>query len=139
MKSDRGITLVSLILYVVAMVIVVGIVSTLTGYFYKNVDTLQDRNEGAKQYTAFNSYFTGDINEKGNSFIVDLSDSTKIVFENGNQYTFINGNIYFNKIKICKDITSCEFQYDKPNNIVTVNMVIGEKSYNNEYTFKKDI
>ena len=69
MKSEKGITLISLIIYIVAMVIVVAIITTITGYFYGNIDNLQSRNEGAKEYTTFNSYFVNDINEKENYYI----------------------------------------------------------------------
>lgn len=139
MKSEKGITLISLIVYIVAMVVVVTIITTLTGYFYKNIDTLQTGNEGAKQYTAFNSYFISEINKKDNFILTDISDSTKLVFSNGNQFTSINGNIYYNKIKICKEITNCNFQFDNENNKIIVEMMINGKNYKNEYTLKKDI
>lgn len=139
MKSEKGITLISLIVYVVAMVVVVTIITTLTGYFYGNINTLQSRNEGSKQYTAFNSYLINDINKKENYILTDISSDSKIIFANGNQYTFAGSAIYFNKIKICKDITDCQFQYDNEKNKITVEMNIDGKNFNNEYTFKKDI
>ena len=139
MKSEKGITLISLIVYVVAMIVVVAIITTLTGYFYRNIDTLQTGNEGAKQYTTFNSYFTNDINEKDNYVLTDESSSTKLIFANGNQYTYAGNDIYFNKIKICREIESCSFQYNTENKKVTVEMVINGKNYKNEYTCKKDI
>ena len=35
MKSEKGVTLTSLIVYVIGMVMVISIVSVLTTYFYK--------------------------------------------------------------------------------------------------------
>ena len=37
MKDSKGITLTSLIIYIIGMLIVVSIISTLTSFFYKNV------------------------------------------------------------------------------------------------------
>lgn len=139
MKTQKGITLISLIVYVTAMIFVVGAISILTTNFYSNIETLESRNEGAKQYTTFNSYLITDINEKNNVILDNLSTSNKIVFSNGNQYTYINQAIYFNKIKLCKDISTCNFTYNGLENKLTVQLVINGKSYNNEYTLKKDI
>ena len=42
MKSDRGITITSLIIYVIAMLIVIGIIANITAFFYRNVLNLED-------------------------------------------------------------------------------------------------
>ena len=39
MKSEKGVTLISLIIYILAMSIVIGILARVSGTFYKNVDT----------------------------------------------------------------------------------------------------
>ena len=42
MKSEKGVTLSSLIIYVIAMVIVVSIIAVMTKYFYGNVNKLSN-------------------------------------------------------------------------------------------------
>ena len=42
MKSEKGVTLTSLIVYVIGMVMVISIVSVLTTYFYKNINLIND-------------------------------------------------------------------------------------------------
>ena len=103
MKSQKGVTLTSLIIYIIAMVIVVGTTATLTNYFYGNIDKLSERTQASKEYTSFNSYFTGEINKKGNQVLKDESNESKIIFTSGNQYTYYT-------IKFCgmQDIL-CEF------------------------------
>ena len=133
MKSESGVTLTSLIVYVIAMVVVVATVSTLTAYFYGNIDRLGDKTNGAKEYTAFNSYFTNEINDRSNKVLTEVSDSTKIVFSNGNQYTYLNNMIYLNKIIICRNVTSCEFRYDSTTKQIGVNMTIAGEHYTNVY------
>ena len=133
MKSENGVTLTSLIIYIIAMVIVVGITATLTNYFYGNIDKLTTRTQGSKEYTAFNSYFTEEINKKNNKVLADESTNNKIVFSNGNQYTYLSGKIYYNRILICRDVSSCNFMYDDSAKNITVSMTISGKNYTNTY------
>ena len=37
MKSEKGVSLVSLIIYLIAMTITVGIVARISNYFYRNI------------------------------------------------------------------------------------------------------
>lgn len=136
MRSEKGFTLTSVIIYVIGMVIVVSIISVITGYFYKNVSVNSDENDKMKQYTKFNSYFTQEINLKGNRVletkteIVDGKQVSYIVFSSGNQYTFmeINQSIYKNQVKIAEKIESCIFteQYQNGKQEIKIDFKIGD-------------
>ena len=63
MKSEKGVTLTSLIVYVIGMVMVISIVSVLTTYFYKNIKNVGADIDPIAEYTKFNSYFTNEINK----------------------------------------------------------------------------
>lgn len=116
MKSNSGITLTSLIIYVIGMVIVVSIISTLTAFFYKNIDIAGIDNT-TSQYTKFSSIFLDEINRENNkvveckTFLEDDNKISYIVFSSGNQYTFKSENcsVYRNRIKICENVEDCEF------------------------------
>ena len=142
MKSEKGVTLSSLIIYVIAMSIVIATIATLTNYFYGNINGLNIRTNASKEYTTFNSYFVNEINTKDNYVLTNLLDTTNndiIVFSSGNQFKITNNAIYFNKIKICKDVTSGTFVYDESSNKITVTMQISGKTFKNEYSLQKDI
>lgn len=111
MKSDKGITLTSLMIYVIGMTIVVALISTLTVFFYRNIDISAINDNTTTQYTKFLSYFTEEINNKNNA-VVDCKDNY-IIFSSGNQYTYMeeNKSIYKNKIKLCDNVEKCEFSY----------------------------
>lgn len=51
MKSQKGVTLTSLIIYVIAMSIVVGTVAAITNFYYGNINGLSNRTSSSKQYT----------------------------------------------------------------------------------------
>ena len=44
MKNQKGITLTSLVIYIIGMVVVIGIVANLTTFFYKNINKIDDSN-----------------------------------------------------------------------------------------------
>lgn len=115
MKNNKGITLTSLIIYVIGMTIMVATIATLTSFFYKNID-IGDINNDTTQYTKFSSIFLGEINRKNNSVIdcKSLADGVSyIIFSSGNQYTFNEDSksIYKNNVKICDNVEICDFSY----------------------------
>lgn len=115
MKSNKGVTLTSLIIYVIGMTIMVSIIATLTSFFYKNID-IGDINSNTTQYTKFTSILSEEVNKKNNSVIdcQSLTDGVSyIVFSSGNQYTFNqkSKSVYRNNVKICDNIDTCDFSY----------------------------
>lgn len=143
MKSEKGITLTSLIVYVIGMVMVISIVSVLTTYFYKNIKNVEADIDPIAEYTKFNSYFTNEIN-KNNIKILDCANGEKqnyIAFDDGVQYTFVKSNegIYQNEAKICRGITDCTFELamENGNEIINVKITVGEKEFTNKYTLRK--
>lgn len=117
MKTENGITMISVIIYVIGMLIVVSIVSVLTGYFYQNVSIHSTENNQMKQYTKFSSYFTQEVNLTGNRIVetktynINEKIVSYIIFSSGNQYTFQESNqsIYQNQIKIAENVEKCIF------------------------------
>ncbi len=127
MKSQRGITLISLTIYVIGMSIIIGIISIISTFFYKNVEK-SDVIDSITQYTNFNRAFAEEVNRE-NIKVLACGQGNKqnyIVFDNGVQYTFIQSNkgIYRNKVKICEGIERCIFSYDIQNGKNVVNVDI---------------
>ena len=138
MKSQKGITLISLTIYVIVMIAVVGIIAVVTGVFMKSLKDADFYNDPIAEYTAFNSYFSEEVNHPGIK-ILECKDDY-IVFDNNVQYSFIaeNKGIYRNKVKICWDIDSCTFSQGIENGItvVTVHFVAGGQDRTTKYTLK---
>lgn len=142
MKSQNGVTLTSLVVYIIAMVVVIGTIATITNYFYGNTSRLNSGTSASKEFTSFNSYFVSQINNHENRVINvsnDSANSSEIIFSSGNQFKFIKENgsnkgaIYYNKILICRDVSACQFTYTEETKNVNVTMTIAGKSYNNNY------
>ena len=115
MKSNKGITMISLITYIIGLTIVTALIATLTTSFYKNIN-VSDVNSDTTQYTKFSSIFSEEINNKDN-YVIDCKPITNgvsyIIFSSGNQYTFMGKNnaIYKNNVKICQNVDNCDFTY----------------------------
>ena len=114
MKKEKGITLISLTIYVIVMAIVIGVMAIITTFFYKNMENEFDIDPIA-EYTTFNSYFSDEVNHE-NIRILEC-DTNYIAFSNGVQYSYIpeNKGIYRNKVKICRNVTKCTFKRDIKN------------------------
>lgn len=124
------------------MVIVIAVVTSLTGYFYSNININTENQDINKQYTKFNSFFSEQINKPGNIIIEANTESENpyIIFADKNQYTFIKENkaIYFNNIKIATNVQKCVFNNSIKNgkNVITVNIQSGNFNKTTEYTIK---
>ena len=62
MKQEKGVTLISLTIYVIVMAIVIGVLAIITNFFYKNVKDVNVDIDPITQYTTFNSYFSEEVN-----------------------------------------------------------------------------
>ncbi len=146
MQSEKGITLVSVIIYVIAMLIIISVITVLTSYFYQNVDINSVSENLNQQYTRFNTYFTEEVNKKGNKILaIGENESTTgndtqkyIVFSSGNQYTYIPANnaIYVNTISIAENIEDCTFEKIKEDNKTKVKVTMqGENNFQKITTY----
>lgn len=127
MSDNKGITMTSLIIYVLGMVIAVSIIATLTSFFYKNVN-VGNISKDTTQYTQFSNIFSKEIERKNNKVIdcktteEDGNKISYIIFSSGNQYTYKSENksVYKNKVRICQNVENCEFSYTFTDSIYSV-------------------
>ena len=131
MKSERGVTLTTIMIYVVVMVLVVGVVTSITAFFYSNTQNMESMSNVMGEYNKFNLYFLGEVKEAQNTVISpvkDAGDASKITFSNGITYTFLGDGIYRDKVKLCTNVQDCKFSVieDKGKQIVTVYLEMGK-------------
>lgn len=66
MKSNNGMTIISLIIYIIVLTIVIGTMSMIIKYFYKNMDETVISSNTSDQYSRFIAYISSDINSRKN-------------------------------------------------------------------------
>lgn len=115
MTSQKGISLISLIIYVIAMLITVTIITVITSYFYENIDVTAEKYTYFSEFTRFETYISEEANISGNK-IINIhqgtgNEQTYVAFSSGNQYTYIptNNAVYVNNVKIASGVKACEF------------------------------
>ena len=146
MKSEKGVTMVSLIIYVIAMLVTITIITIVTSYFYQNVDITSEKYTYFTEFTKFESYFSEEVN-KTNNEILDIGETTNngktqkyIVLSSGNQYTYIPENkaIYQNNVKIASGEESCTFteKFTSGKQAVEITITIQDRTRTLQYVFK---
>lgn len=155
MRSEKGITLTSLVIYVIVATIVIGAISMVSTSFFSNMNLVKDQNYYAPEYNKFNMFFIQDVKNNKNAEI-EVTNSTevsgsKITFEDGTvyEYNVSEKAIYRNDKKITEKLQNITFiktefkpttnDHNTTKQIITVNLSIGEKDNFNktiEYTLK---
>lgn len=131
MKTCKGITMISILIYIIAMLIVMGIIATVTSFFYTNIINVEDSSNNLSEITKFNMFFLQEVKDTNNDII--KYTSTSIAFLTGNTFTFQDNSIYLNSNKICENVKQFSLNVEEINNkkAITVLITIGE---NLEYT-----
>lgn len=112
MKNQKGITLVSLALYIVVMIIVLGIMSSIITTFYANTEGMNAKVQELVEFNKFNMNFLKEVKLYNNSVDSIGEDGTYIVFTSGNSFSFSNNKIYYNNLKIASDVKKVKFEKD---------------------------
>ena len=142
-NSEKGITLTALVIYIIIMVMVIGIMTTISSAFFKNVYSVVDTPEYLSEINKFIMFFGADVKDYNSATVT----SDAIQFENGPTYKFQNNCIYRNDVIVSKDVLKCTFTGNQievsgvTKNIINVYMQIGkdeEKSIekNIDFTLK---
>lgn len=108
MKKDRGITLITLTITIIAMVLVISTLSIISNFFFFNKNYLLDNSRNIAEYNKFNMFFIQDVKNNKSAKVTENS----VTFEDGTVYSYRVGNdngIYRNKVKICDNIALCNF------------------------------
>lgn len=112
MKSEKGITLIILGIYVVVFSIVIALLASLSSYIYNNLGGISDSSIDAVEFNKFNMYFVEDVKTNKQALVRKLADDNnrefiQIAFSDGDVYTYTIGDdsIYKNNQKIAKDIS----------------------------------
>ena len=135
-KSEKGVTLLALTIYMIVLTAVLGMMTVLSNLFYNNVYTLQDTVENAGDFDTLNSSLI--IDAKANTS-VRVDESTKtIVFGDDTTYkyneeekTIYRGEFkvashvkYFNATSSTKTVDNVEKE------ILTIKSIIGDSTQN---------
>ena len=142
MKSEQGVTLTSLVIYIAVATVLISTMAVMSSHFFANIQLVKNQSDYVVEYNKFNMFFIQDVKANKAAGII----GTTIVFEDGTKYEYKDESIYRNDKKIAKNIRTASFEpatYTVNNvtkNLIKVNLNIGveKKSYQKqiEYVLK---
>lgn len=131
-KNQKGVTLTELVVYITVMLAVLGVMASVSSFFYNNLGIVKESAKYSAQFDSFNSYITVDI--KNNKDVV-VKNKT-LIFEDGTTYVYNEADegIYRGNQKIATNVKT--FNVSKKTitinnvdkNILTVQIIIGNSS-----------
>ena len=139
MKSDKGVTLIALVIYIAVFTIVVSTMGLLSSYFYNNMHLIKDDASYVVEYNKFNMFFIQDVKHNSTATI----ENNIIKFEDGTIYEYKSNSIYRNDKEIATNVKSATFNLESyevestTKNLIVVNLNIGEgeKEYQKEIEY----
>lgn len=140
LKSKKGVTMLSLVIYVASFVVVAGIVGGITVFFYNNTNMISNEVYSAAEYNKFNMYLVEESEESGNFYegFDTSSDMYELTFSNGDVYTLDTNNnlLYYNSICLCEDVQdlSVDVDYSTGKEVVKVKITFSDQAYTTSYT-----
>ena len=137
MKSNKGVAMTSLIIYILGLIIVAGIIGSFSTYFYNRANLMVEKNTSEEQYSKVLSYLTKDVNSNNITSVStasaeDESDFLIVEFADGTEHQYINKNgcIYYvkvgnsdnKKIALCKDVKNEEKVFEYEDETIKINL-----------------
>lgn len=127
-KCEKGITMTSLVIYMVVFILLIGVLTTISTFFYSNIGEIVDTPKYVYDFNKFVMFFGVDIKNYNNAVVTTNS----IQFEGGPTYIYQNNAIYRDNVLIAENIIACNFnlsQYTVSStnkNIINVDIQIGK-------------
>lgn len=143
MKKEKGITLSSLVIYIIVMMIVIGVMSSISLMFYNNAQSLTEQTQDMIEYNNFNNYFINEIKTANNKVDQISEDGTYILFTSGNSFSLQSSHLYFNDVEIASNIDSIHFSYymneqgEQVEDIITVNIKLPDYQKQMDYKIEE--
>ena len=158
MNKQKGITMVSLVIYIASFLVVAGIVGAVTTYFYKNMHILDINSGDAADYNKLNVYMIKTVKTTGvkiDSYtghgqkMIDGQPVNYVTFRNPNDtkttYLFHEGVLYYvyqidnepiKEIALCDNVSAFTVTVSQANGKEKIDVLlrINNNQYKTAYT-----
>ena len=131
MKKNKGVTLMSLTIYIAVIMIVLGILATVMANMQTNVKKAGKDGIQVAEINRFEMFFIQEVKKQGNAVEERTNNGTRIKFTSGNTYFFddTNKEIKFQKgdeaeITIAEAINKCTFEDIEENGKTKIKVTI---------------
>jgi len=142
MRRNKGITLISLIVYIILSIMVLSMLTVLSMNFRDNINNLDESTVKDTEFDKLNLQLLKETKTENNLVDEEQTTSNKLVFTNGNTYTYEENNIYLNNnIKIAENIEIFNVQVSNENNKqkIKVSVTTEGKTRTTEYVCMSEL
>ena len=119
LKSEKGVTLLTLTIYIIVLTAIVGIMAGVSSLFYNNIGMMKDAIENAGDFDTLNSCLISD--SKSNSAVV-VDETAKCIYRG--EFKVASNVQYFSVTNSTKTVDN--FQ----KNILSVKIIVGDSTQN---------
>lgn len=101
---ENGITLIELCIYSIVMLIILGMLTSITFFYHRNIGIFYNNTGFIVEFEKFNAYFSNDVKKNKSCYISD--NGKKIIFDDGNtyEYNIEEYAVYRNNVKIASNV-----------------------------------
>ena len=140
MKSQKGITLTALVIYIMVATIVIATMAIVSSFFFSNINLVRDQEQYAVEFNKFNMFFVNDIKNNKTAQV----QIHQITFEDGTiyEYNAEEQSVYRNDIKVAElvqELTFTSDTYQVENTTTVKNLVRVYMSIGKRENFQKEI
>lgn len=150
MKSQKGVTMLALVIYVASFMMITGIVGAITTYFYNNMKLIDTNISTSSEYNKLNLYMAKYTKDEDYEIIkYDETDGKYITFEGPspadgslNKYTFVQPSgsdiLYLNQTKLCSNVDEFKVSIDSSTgkDVLKVFFKVEGTAFSTEYVLK---
>lgn len=126
MKTQKGITIANLSVYVLAMSIIIAIISVIVSFYNRNISTMNDIGDINLELNKFTTKMIQETQMPGN-MITNIAP-IRITFKLGNTYIFQDNRIYQNTVEITNNVKefSAKLENEGEKQLLRIYIVLGK-------------
>lgn len=102
MKTEKGITLTSVVVYVLIATALISCTALLSSFFFSNISLVKDQNQYAPEFNKFSMFFIEDVKNNKSAEVT----TNKVTFADGTIYEYKANekSVYRNDTKITQQL-----------------------------------
>ena len=127
MNNEKGVTLSSLVIYVIVFSLILGLLVPMSSYMYSNINKVSSDSYSSEEFNKFNINFIKDVKENEDARVeAGNGNNVKIIFSNGVNYSYISSEkaIYRDKVKIAEKISTFTAEKIVENKTIDKNVLV---------------
>lgn len=126
MKKEQGITLISLVIYIIGMIALMAITGAALSFYNNNVVTMNDTSDVNMELSKLETQMITETQTAGNHLI--SVDATTITFSSGNTYSYADNRIYQGTIPVSNYVKQflASMETDGDKQILRMYVMIGK-------------